>query len=651
MAKRKSAIQKDSPVSSPVREVHRETVQVRWIAAIVLLVIVAYANSFSGVFLFDDHRWIDENPRIRSLWPITTVVENSNRPLGQMTFAINYAISGNEIWSYHAFNLLIHLGSTMILFDLARRTLSQDSMPDSFQRHAIVLAFAISAIWGVHPLQTQAVTYVVQRFESLMAFWFLLTLYAFVRGNERNASARWFAMSLFCCALGMATKEVMIAAPLIVLWYARVFLATSWKDVFDRWGTVWIGLFLCWGILAWCLFHTTDRYQNRIGLVRDLTSWDYFRTQPEVILHYIRLCYWPTHQCLDYAWPVVDSLTTVIVPGLLLIGLFMLTAWGLIQGARWSFLGGWFFLILAPSSSIVPIVDLAFEHRMYLPSIAVLAAGVLGLHLLLIRLRVAPRVIGIGLGMLLLILVAATHARNRWYHDEETMWHDVAAKQPHNPRAWATLAKFAELRGDQSTREKYLVHAKQLDPDSEVVLLSLGRLRMEEQRLDDAQSLFESVLRFDPTSPHAHSNLGVCKLILGELDEAEAHLRQAVQFDPDHIDARFNLAALSRQSDPERALMLYREILERQPDHVNAKINLAGVLTQLGRPAEGLEQFASIAQVARDSPVFYIERGLTYKALGQFVKARRDLQSALRLAPNNPEVLFHLAQIEQQNAR
>ena len=216
--------------------------------------VAAYANSLHGPFIFDDARSIAEDPAIRHLWPPWAPLKGATRPTSAWTFAVNYALGGLRVEGYHVVNLLIHLSAALVLWGVARRTLKayfvtvHGDCPNfrgevrengTVPLRPVWLALAIALLWVVHPLQTQAVTYVVQREESLMGLFYLLTLYGFLRAQDSRRPGWWYAASAGCCALGMGAKKVMVTAPLMVLWYDRALVAGSWREIFRRRWIYW----------------------------------------------------------------------------------------------------------------------------------------------------------------------------------------------------------------------------------------------------------------------------------------------------------------------------------------------------------------------------------------------------------------------------
>ena len=416
-------------------------------AGIIVFVTAAiFANSFWGDFVFDDMTALIDNWNIRDITDINRVLaaKPPSRILVSISLAINYAISKFKPWSYHLVNLLVHLLAALALFGIVRRTLLSERLRDRFAQAATPLALAVAILWAVHPLQTQSVTYVIQRAESMMGLFYLLTLYAAIRGFASAKAWRWYIASFLACAAGMATKQVMVTAPLMVLLYDCVFVSGSPLKALRRHGRFYLALAASWGVLA--ALHVLSESSSTAGFGIRLQWWSYSKTQFEVILHYLRLVFWPSGLCLDPFWPIVKDFWSVWPQAVIILGLVALSGIALWRQPAWGFLGAWFFLILAPTSSIMPIADPMFEHRMYLSLAAVVAAVVMAVCCfagrLLARLPGSPaagqtlRVAGFAL---LTVAIGAlgwrTIDRNRDYYSEDIMWEDIFQKAPHSSRA------------------------------------------------------------------------------------------------------------------------------------------------------------------------------------------------------------------------
>ncbi len=350
---------------------------------LLLAAVVVYSDSFHGPFIFDDRPAIDQvsakEPWAASVWH--TLI--GPRPVIRATLALNYFIGGYDETGYHVGNLCIHILAALALFGVIRRTLTLPSLGGRFgEKAAASLAFAAALLWVVHPLQTQAVTYIIQRMESLMGLFYLLTLYCFIRSASSPNPRAWHAAAVAACALGMGCKEVMVSAPLIVLLYDRCFVAGSFREALRRRWRFYLALAATWLILLRSVIEGVGPHAISAGFqLKEVTPFQYARSEPGVILHYLALAFWPARLCLDYAWPVANGIAQ-IAPGAIVIGaLLAATIWALVRKPKWGFIGAWFFLILAPTSSIMPIKDLAFEHRMYLPLAAVVLAVILAAYL------------------------------------------------------------------------------------------------------------------------------------------------------------------------------------------------------------------------------------------------------------------------------
>ena len=350
------------------------------IAVAVLLVagIAAYWNSFAGVLIFDDLQAIQDNKSIRSLVDLGAVLSppasspTAGQPLVNLTLAINYAIGGTkDLRGYHAVNLAIHLLAALALMGVLRRTLLTAPLVRRLGQAALPLAAGTALLWMLHPVQTEAVTYISQRLESLAGLLYLLTLYCTIRGAGIAKSAGWYIAAIVCCAAGMATKTMMVTAPLVVWVYDQIFLAGGWRRRLARRWPLYVGLAATWAIPA----AISASAPQAAGLP---SVGVYAKTQPGVIVQYLTLSLWPLGQSADYAWPWAGKAAEFVPHALTLAILLAMTVWALLRSSAAGMAGVWFFLILVPTSSLVPMADPIFEHRLYLPLAGLVALVVVG---------------------------------------------------------------------------------------------------------------------------------------------------------------------------------------------------------------------------------------------------------------------------------
>jgi Flp pilus assembly protein TadD len=540
----------------------------KWLIPIVLVLagVIAYSNSFSGPFIFDDIPSTIDNPHIKHLWPLTEAMTavsqtaTAGRPVPTLSLTLNYAFGGFNVWGYHAVNLALHILAALTLFGLMRRTLADET-------NGLWLAGSVALLWELHPLNTESVTYVVQRTELFVGLFLLLTLYCLARG--------WHVAAIVACALGMGSKEVMAGAPIIALLYDYVFLSKSWRKVWDERKWVHLGLALTWIVLIGEI--AAGSRQTTVGFeFANLGAWDYLKTQCSVILHYLRLCVWPSPLVIDYQdWPIAKGSVLTIVPAWVLLALASATLWLLFKRPRAGFLGACFFIILAPSSSFVPIAsEIVAERRMYLPLAAVVGLIVIGGYFL-VR-QVLPQMAALILvGIVSVVFAAVTYQRNLDYRSELAIWEDGASKRPGNPRAHENLGLAFKAVGKDDEAMKHFQIALRLFPGYADAMSNVGALLGFKGRGAEAIPYFVNALKKNPKHVDARFNLAVARHGLGNLDEAEKGYRELLKDVPTHIGAHNNLAGifLSRGKTAE-AIAEWNEVLRLDPTHADARKNL-----------------------------------------------------------------------------
>ncbi len=554
---------------------------------IAILTMAAYSNTFSVPFIFDDKASILGNPGIRTLWPLWPALwpcaqmAISGRPLVSLSLALNYAFGGYEVWGYHLFNLAVHVLNALLVFVVVRRVLSIEERDSTGRRTADWQAGAVALLWAVHPLLSESVTYVVQRTELLMALFFLLTIYCLHRSVCAERPLAWSAAAVCSSALGMGCKEVMGAAPPLALLYDRAFLSSSYKELFRQRWRLHLGLFSTLIVLG-MLVATGPRSQS-VGFNR-ITPAEYLLTQSGVILHYLRLALFPRPLCLDYSdWPVAHSLADAL-PAVLAIGaLLALSIWILVQRPRLGFLGAWFFLILAPSSSVIPIVtEPAAERRMYLPLLSVVILAVLAvreLSGLTARDALLRRAQAMGFAAILAAFAIATSVRNEAYRTEASIWDDAVKKRPLDAKAWNNLGSELARSGKSQDARPMFERALEINPNYPEAHNNLGGVLYNRNRMDEAIEQFSAAVRLKPDYAAAHLNLGLALHNRGRLQQAVEQYLEAIRLDPMDAEAHNHLgAALRSEGRLPDAIGQFREALRLQPGYVEAQKNLSDSL-------------------------------------------------------------------------
>lgn len=571
---------------------------------LVAAVFLAYANVLTAPFLFDDLSAVVTNPTIRrfgtALAPPADGTSVTGRPLVNLSFALNHAVSGLQPWSYHALNIAIHASAALALFGLARRTLARHSDAGEAAALAVVLAL----LWALHPLQTESVSLVSQRTESLCGLFYLLALYAFARAMESATPRRWLAGSVAACFAGMASKEVAVTAPLLVLLYDRTFSSGSVSAAWQLRRGYYVALACAWLLLAWLVLGSGGTRGDAAGLGLGVSSWEYLLKQCEAVVLYLRLSVWPHPLIVDYGGAVVTSWTDVWWQGLVVLSLLAATAWALVRRPMAGFLGAWFFVILAPSSSFVPLVSQTVaEHRMYLPLAALLA-----LSLQAVAARGGTR-LTLGIGLVLgLAAGGLTFARNRVFHDELSLWTDTVAKAPANMRAHNNLGIALDEAGRAEEAAVHFQAAVRLAPHDADAQLNLCSVLVRLGRAAEALPHGEKAVALRPGSAGAQLNLAAALAALDRPAGAAVHYEEALRLDPQAVDVARPLAAAHRElgnraaaaGDLDAAIARYRRAVELEPGQIAARNNLANALLMSGRLTEAIELYRAILRERPD---------------------------------------------------
>jgi len=636
-------------------------------AGIAAAAILAYSRTFQVPFLYDDIPSIVNNPTLQhlgpALWPPADSTV-SGRPVLNLSLALNFAASGTSVWSYHAANLAIHVLAALVLFGTVRRTLVPRTVL------AAAVAFSVSLVWVLHPLQTESVTYVIQRAESLMGLLYLLTLYCFIRGAGAAGAARilWFSLSCAACFLGMATKEVMISAPLVVLLYDRTFLSGSFPKSLRARPWVYAGLASSWSVLLVLVLSTHGR-SGTAGFDSGVSWSSYGATEMPAIVHYLVLSVWPGRLVFDYGTALVPLSPATVAYLVAFSVLAAAVVWALFKRPVLGFLGFCFVVILAPSSSVFPVASEPIaEHRMYLALIPVAILVVAGMYRWLGR-AALPCSLAVAAA-----LFATTFRRNEVFRTEEGIWGDTVAKRPGNERAHNNLGDALDSEGRIPEAIAQFREVIRLKPDYAEAHSNLGNaLAKLPGRLAEAASELELALRLKPDFAKAHNNLGsVFAKTPGRLEAAVVQFEDALRLRPDYADAENNLgnalvaegrfaaaigpleAALRLNPDSaeahsnlgnclarlpgrlDEAIAQYGEALRLRPGYANAHNNLGSALAREGgRLNEAVAQFQEAIRLRPDYADAHCNLGMAFGSEGRMAAAAAEFQEALRLQPDN----------------
>ena len=617
-------------------------------AVLALAALAAYHNSFTGPFVYDDIPAIKDNPTIKHLWPLSTVLSPPNdsgitvngRPLVNLSLAINYAIGGTEVGGYHAFNLAVHILAGLTLFGLVRRSLELPHLRKRFgpANASLPLAFTVALLWTLHPLQTESVTYIVQRAESLVGLFYLLTFYCFVRSTTSPRPVLWQTATVLACLGGIASKEVMASAPLLILLYDRALVSGTFRNAWQRHRRLYGALAATWLPLAWLVHNTGSRGGTAGFGAGGVSSWDYALTSALAIGKYVKLTFWPYPLVFDYGTAVETKLLPVLPQAIVILALLLATVYALWRRPLLGFLGMWFFAILGPSSSIIPIAtETMAEHRMYLPLAALLTLIVVGLVPLLGRRSIGLFIaLAAGAGW-------ATVERNQDYRSEMQLWHDTQLKYPSNARAHNNVGEILYRQDRFADALACFREAVRLLPNYIDAINNLGNTLTEQGKPTEALEHLQLALRLKPGYAETHNNLGNALYHLKRNGEAMSHYREALRLKPDYADAHNNLGVMLGETGQHlESIEHYQKALQLKPNYIDAHYNYGNALVQTGRTAEAIAEFTETLRLKPTHPEAHNNLGGILYNQKKITAALEHYQAAIREKPIYPDAQNNL---------
>ena len=440
----------------------------------------------------------------------------------------------------------------------------------------------------------------------MVGLFYFLTIYCLLRGAAAVRGSGWYAAALGTCALGMASKEVMVSAPVVALLYDRIFIAGSFRKSLRRRRGLWLALASTWVLLALLVYSSHNR-AGSAGFGLGITVWEYARTQFGCIIHYLRLAFWPSPLVLDYGAPVARTAAEIVPYAIAVFVLLAATVAVLALRPKLGFLGVWFFAILAPTSSIVPLPgQTEAEHRMYLPLAAVIALVTLCGFELGRRIpsawHPARRTIGWGAtGVLVLMLAILTVRRNAVYGSELALWRDTVERCPSNPRAHYALAMACGRAGRIGEAIGQYQQALRIKSDYIEARYNLGMTLQQAGRTPEAKERYDETLQLKPDYADAHNNLGNILLQEGKITEAIDHYERALQIKPDYAEAQYNLGlALARQGRLPEAVIHFEQALRFKPDYAEAHWALGMASEQAGKARKAIGHYQQALRIKPD---------------------------------------------------
>jgi Flp pilus assembly protein TadD len=619
-------------MSGDERNSHQVSGVPNWVlvAIALFLAVVAYARVLPGEFEFDDEATVVNNAGIRDLSGslralVTAPLQQPGRPVTYFTFALNYAVGRLDPWGFHATNLACHLAVALLVFFFTRRLLAMAGMDAGSKAAAVV-----TGIFALHPLQSQAVSYVSQRGEVLASGFYLAAILLLLEVERLSSSCRRrvlaYVSSLLCFALGLGAKEIAITMPTAYLLLAATVPNAETRQGLVRWRTRFAFLvpFLFVQVLhiAGTLHGTylsisTGAAAPTGAWLTGMRPWTYLLSQWPVLVTYLRLLFWPTGQCLDWIYPLAARLDgTVIGAGLFLGFLVCLAMRGLMRVSATirvaSFGLFWFFIVLATTSSLVPLPDILVEHRVYLASWGIFVAVVLTACRLIQHFRHSTRrAISVSLVIVVWSALAVTlFVRNAVWETRIAMGRDIATKDPQNPRAHALLGTAYLSAGnyDLAIPEFKLALDPTMAPGKLVnessISMDLGAALVDTGRVAEGIVVLERAYERNPTSPPVLASLAAATLHGGQLARAEAFAQRALTLDPEQQGALLVLGYLRlAENNWTGAIDVLTHAIRVAPDDPVRLLMLATAYAKLGKKTEACSLWRAVDSLPGSLPV------------------------------------------------
>ncbi|HOP48310.1 MAG TPA: tetratricopeptide repeat protein [Desulfobacteraceae bacterium] len=668
--------------------------------------IAAYSNTLKNPFVFDDIRAIEENSSIRidhldfkKLWQAGFLGSFSKRPVVDLSFKLNYYLGGYNVTGYHIVNIAIHFINGLLVYILAQMMFGQlsaspvrqpgeaagsgklkagsskvkaessklegerlkpeDQSCYDYSLPVFYCSLFAALIFIVHPIQTQAVTYIVQRYTSMAAMFYLGSIMFYLKARiiaqsskvkgqslvSRPLSAFSFqlsalySLSILCGLLAFLSKQNTASLPMAILLVEYIFIDQTWQGWKKK--IIWIipvfVLFAACILLFLGVFGGGGQGANLLEDILEHTRetklvgrWSYLCTQFNVLAMYVGLLFLPLGQNLDYMYPFKTGFFDGITPlaFLFLTGLAAVGLWSIKKRPVITFAIFWFFITLSVESSIIPIRDAMFEHRLYLPMYGFAIGVSYAVFQLLSKRKALACIVSVAV---IATMGTAAYLRNGIWANGITLWSDVLSKNPQNYRAHTNLGKFLVRRGDLSQGIRHFLEALRINPDHVIAHYNLGNAMIQQGDLESAIIHFSEVVRIKPDDADAHLNLGNALAQKGDLKGAVSHFSRAIEIRPGFASAHYNMGtALAGQGKLKKAYGQFQKALRIEPENAEIHNNLGVVLARQGMFEKAIAHFSEALRIRPE----YVEARLNLKS-SIWQSGRSGGSSGFKLEPHN----------------
>ena len=660
---------------------------------IIAICLIAYSNTLNAPFEFDDGVAIIENPIVRNFGFMVNPSEAKahkgpfgyelfrRRYVGYLTFALNYRIHKLDVAGYHVVNLYVHIINALIVYWLVILTFKTPFLSSSTLRaYSNQVALFAGLFFACHPVQTQAVVYIWQRVALLATTFYVLSLVMYIKWRlTSNKTGSFFSRmpllfyfgSVISAVLAMKTKEIAFTLPVVIFLYELMFFGGNLKKRF----LYLAPLLLTMLIIPISLIGLDTPIGELISDVSaatrvgsNISRWDYLLTQFTVIVTYIRLIFLPINQNLDYDYPIYNTFLApeVFSSFLLLFCIFGLGVYLFLNSKHRNstfrliaFGIFWFFITLSVESSFVPLMNVIFEHRVYLPSVGFSIALASGVFLLLNKFGQRKlRAIGVAIfTAVIIVLSVVTYARNTVWRSQLALWQDCVEKSPQKARPHLNMGVALAKQGRTEEAVEHYLQALKIKPDYVMARNNLGTVFANEGKLDEAIFHYEKALRAKPDNPMTLYNIGRAFYGQENFSQAAYYFKEALRYDPEHVGAHNNLAIiLFTLGELDEAFLHYSKALQTHPEDADIHYNLGNLLMKKGKYSEAKAHFTQalvtvhFAQGGEINPEYakiYNKIGLILVQKGKLEQAGRFFLKAIQINPEFTEARQNLENLKQ----
>ncbi len=671
------------------------------VLVLILATTIVYFNSLKGSFQYDDitfqHRiWVSNleeyEKRVKifsfdNFSPKVLFLAISARPVVLFTLALNNTLNKNNPFGFHLLNLIFHVLTTILVFFILQLAFKISGQSPG---NGISFALISSFVFAIHPVFTESVTYISSRSSELLTLFYLLGVWYFLQifqqKNKRIFNVSIRVLLVFLCFYLSLTSKIVAATFPVALFLLFIFLICPKKypDLFQKLTSVPILIIYFFLLVSTLLFVTKipiiDNGKEIYGY------FGYFCIQVKIIIfYYIKILLWPINLNVDVNYPFTKIQSDPKIVLAALIGLVLIIGTGL-KGGKWGKIcAGWFIFTLAPTSSILPVNDLAVEHRLYLPA----TLGICPLFALAVQ-SIPKKTRYIFLTLLLVSFAVLTTQRNKVWIDEFNLWQDTLKKSPSSPRPYTNLGKayyekdeidlalkyfkksveisdfletthynLANIYMDKkqlNLSEKEYKRAIELNPKYYQAYLGLGSVQNQTNKLKEAEKSYLAAINTRSTKvaagedyPLARINLGEVYGKMGRFEESIKQSKIALKSIPNSFKAHYNIGTANMKLGRlERAIESFLNCLEVKPEFENALYNLAFVYQKSGQFENSNQYFSKFLNIQKSFPKAHISMGINYVQLGKLNQAIGSFKNALELNPKLLNARTLLAKVLSQ---